>query len=75
MTHLTERSVRGDHAGEAVPEIAIDAGLVAQWRTIVALSRADRDSVVVLTVAPRARHGTGVARSVSCPTSIGGQPR
>jgi len=75
MTNLTERSMGGDHAGGAVPGIAIDAGLVGQWKTVVALSRADRDNVVVLTVAPRARRGTGAERSASDPAAIGGEPR
>ena len=75
MTTLTERSMRGDHAGAAVPGIAAEADLVAQWRAIVALSRADRDNVVVLTVAPRARRGTGVERSASDPAAIGDKPR
>ncbi len=73
MTNRTARSVRGDDAGGAVPGIAIDADLVAQWRAIVALSRADRDNVVVLTVAPRAGRGRGGERTASCPTAIGGQ--
>ena len=75
MTSRTEQSMSGGHAGGAVPGIAIDAALVVQWKAIIELSRADRDNVVVLTVAPRARRGTGAERSASDPAAIGGEPR
>jgi len=75
MTSRTEQSMSGGHAGGAVPGIAIDAALVVQWKAIIELSRADRDNVVVLTVGPRTRQGTGMERTATSAAAIGGQHR
>jgi hypothetical protein len=42
------------HVRAQDPGISLDEGLLAQWRAVLAMVRADRANVVVMTLAPRA---------------------
>ena len=57
MTTRTGRPSCEPDASEAPAGTVIDGDLRAQWKAIVAMLRANRQDVVVVTVGPRASSG------------------